>query len=104
MADETRQQRRAREREALKQRVHGGVKQATTVFDTWTIYRNEVLKNITNPVQIEETRRGFYAGVAAMLDLMMKVSPDDVSEDRGVEMLEALQQELLAFATDMRKV
>lgn len=104
MADETRQQRRARERAQVKARVEGKLQSAVTVFDIWRTYRGEVLAHVTNPIQIEETRRGFYAGAAAMLDLMMRVSPDDVSEDRGVEMLEALAQELRAFGTDMRQV
>ena len=103
MADESRQQRRARERAEVAARVHGKVKAAVTVFDMWTTFRSEVLREITNPIQIEETRRGFYAGAAAMLDLMVRVAPDDVSEDQGVEMLEALHQELRAFGTDMRQ-
>ncbi len=100
---ESRQQRRARERAAIKDRVARKVLKAATVFEMWTTFRNEALREIVNPIQIEETRRGFYAGAASMLELMMRVSPDDVSEDRGVEMLEALHQELRAFATDFRE-
>jgi hypothetical protein len=103
VADESRQRRRARERAAIQSRVHGKIAKAVTVFDMWTTFRGEVLQEITNPIQIEETRRGFYAGAAAMLDLIVRVTPDDVSEDQGVEMLEALHQELRAFGTDMRQ-
>jgi hypothetical protein len=89
--------------EAARQRVHDRVKKAVTVFEIWRTYKDEVLTKVTNPVQIEETRRGFYAGAAAMLDLMLHVSPDDVSEDRGVEILQALHEEIKAFATDLRQ-
>ena len=36
----------------------------------------------------------FYAGVAAMFELVYRVTPDDVSEDVGVEMLQRLYEEL----------
>jgi hypothetical protein len=39
----------------------------------------------------------FYAGCAAMLGLMDRVSPDDVSEDVGVEMLTRLHEELESY-------
>lgn len=91
-------------RSRLQQVVNAHVKQATTVFEIWQLWKVAVLRDVTNPVQIEETRRAFYGGAAAMLDLMQRVAPDDVSEDQGVVILQALQDELKAFATDMRKV
>jgi hypothetical protein len=99
---DSRQQRRARERAAIAARVGGKVAAAQTVFDLWRTFRQEVLREVTSPVQLEETRRGFYAGAAAILELVVRVSADDVTEDRGVEILQALHEELQAFATDLR--
>lgn len=89
-------------RAAQQAHIHDRVSKAVTVFEIWSLYRTEVLYAVTNPVQIEETRRGFYAGAAAILDLLLRVSPEEVSEDQGVEMLQALHDEIKAFATDIR--
>ena len=80
-----------------RERIHARVQRTVSVFDMWRTYRDEVVPPDASAVQVEETRRAFYAGVAGMLDLMMKVSGDDVSEDEGAEYLATLQRELKAF-------
>lgn len=110
---ESRQQRRARERRELKAsiaaRVQTRVEQARTVQAMWRAYYEETLKPrglVEGDPAIDDglvlMRKTFYAGVAAMLELMMRVSPDDVSEDQGVEMLQRLYDELQTYAQGLR--
>ena len=97
---ESRQQRRARER-AQFDRVHGQVLAAKTVRHMWLTYARTRLQSagvdINSPDVRETVEHAFYAGVAAMFELMQRVAPDDVSEDRGVEMLARLQEELETY-------
>jgi hypothetical protein len=104
----TRQQRRAEARAAakatLQARIHTRIESAISVHRMWRTFYDEVLvpRGITvedpdTAPGVEWFRRSFYAGAASMLDLMMRVAPDDVSEDQGVEMLERLREELQTF-------
>jgi hypothetical protein len=107
---ETRQQRRAKARQDTRRqqfdRIHGQVLAGRTVLDMWRVYGRERLTphgiDVTDP-NVEATMRpAFYAGAAAMLELMERVGPDDVSEDQGVEMLQRLHEELETFAFNRR--
>jgi hypothetical protein len=104
----SRQQRRAKERAAakatLQARIHTRIESAVSVHRMWRTFYDEVLvpRGITfddpdTAPGVDWFRRAFYAGAASMLDLMMRVGPDDVSEDQGVEMLERLREELETF-------
>lgn len=68
-----------------------------TVLTKWESFAAAVLPKDVHPVQVQEMRRSFYAGARAMLSLVQQVSPDEVSEDAGVVMLELLTMELDAF-------
>jgi hypothetical protein len=77
---------------------------AVSVHRMWRTYYDEVLvpRGVTvddpdTAAGVEWFRRSFYAGAASMLDLLMRVGPDDVTEDQGVEMLERLREELQTF-------
>lgn len=104
----SRQQRRAGERAAAKEsrraqfdRVHGQVLAGKTIRDMWLVYARERLTPHgidINDVAVRETlERAFYAGVASMIGLMDRVSPDDITEEHGVEMLSRLYEELEAY-------
>lgn len=99
---ESRQQRRARERREQFDRIHGKVLAGRTVLDLWRVYARERLTphgiDITDPAVDGTMRQAFYAGAASMLELMTRVSPEDVSEDQGVEMLQRLHEELATYA------
>jgi len=104
----SRQQRRAAERSAVKEsrraqfdRVHGQVLAGKSIRDMWLVYARERLTPHGIDINDEAVRmtleRSFYAGVAAMLELSMRVSADEISEDVGVEMLNRLHEELDAY-------
>jgi hypothetical protein len=67
----------------------------------WFSYAERVLPSDAPSVQKQETRRAFYAGAAHALDVMLRLGEDDVSEDAGVEVLEALRQECRRFVEDV---
>lgn len=102
----SRQQRRAEARAQAKQetrrqqfdRVHGQVLAGLTIRDMWLTYARERFEregiDLNDPAVRETVEHSFYAGVASMFELMNRVSPDDVTEDRGVEMLSRLHEEL----------
>jgi hypothetical protein len=104
----SRQQRRAGERAAVKEsrraqfdRIHGEVLKGRTVRDLWLTYARGRLTPHGIDIEDEAVKatleRSFYAGAAAMLELTMRVSGDEVSEDVGVEMLNRLHEELDAY-------
>lgn len=106
---ETRQQRRARERHATKQsaatfdRIHTRVVEADTIGHMWRVYSEERFKGHgLEPEHLALLREVFYSGVAAMLELMNRVSGEDVSEDRGVEMLARLHEELDVYTKGLQ--
>lgn len=73
-----------------------------TIKEQWESYLAILPKN-AHPIQVQETRRAFYGGCLAMQALYNLCSGDDVTEDAGVELLKAFQQELDAFAIDVKE-
>lgn len=105
----SRQQRRAAERVAARQaeraafdRIHGNVLAGRTVRDLWLVYARGRLTphgiDIDDEAVKATLERSFYAGAAAMLELTMRVAPDEISEEAGMEMLTRIHEELDAYA------
>jgi hypothetical protein len=89
------------QRRAEFDRIHGQVLAGRTVRDLWLAYgRNRFDSEDFDSDEVfgATVKHAFYSGAAAMLELMTRVAPDDVSEDQGVEMLTRLQEELHAYA------
>ena len=72
----------------------------------WRLYATERLTphgiDVGDPAVDGTLRPAFYAGAAAMFELLNRVSPDDVSEDVGVEMLNRLHEELDTYSRGLR--
>lgn len=68
-----------------------------SVRDGWNEYLRLVLPAGAPPVQVQECRRAFFAGAAQVVLIMERIGEDDVSENAGVEILEATRQELQRF-------
>ncbi len=106
----SRQQRRAGERARTKResrraefdRIHGNVLAGRTVRDLWLVYARGRLEphgiDITDDAVKATLERSFYAGAAAMLELTMRVSADEISEEQGIEMLNRIHEELDAYS------
>lgn len=66
----------------------------------WRSYRDQVVPNGAPPVQLQETRRAFFAGAKALLSVLTNdVTP--LSDDAGVQVLEAIDKEFNEFRDDV---
>lgn len=69
----------------------------------WRDYHAKVIPPTAGEVQIQETRRAFYAGATALLMLLMKqLEPGSEPTAKDLAMMDALEQELLTFALDLK--
>lgn len=65
------------------------------IADLWESYRKRVLPANAGAVQVEETRRGFYAGCAGLFGLITNhMSPGEEITEADVAVLDAIQREL----------
>lgn len=65
------------------------------IAKAWASYRQRVVPTNAGQVQVEETRRGFYAGAAAVFGSVIdQLSPGDEITDADVAVLETIQREL----------
>lgn len=73
-----------------------------TLASEWAEFRRTALRNITNPVQIEETRRGFYAGATTLYHMLLtQVSPGDEVTEADEDMLKSVAAELDEHVRDL---
>ncbi len=68
-----------------------------TIREGWTSYLAEVVPKGATPVQVEECRRAFYGGAAAMFRIVAIEIPSLPDED-GVRLLDGVFHELKAAA------
>lgn len=73
-----------------------------SVAESWETYRQAVLPKNASPVQVQETRRAFYAGSYFMLmNVAHNVGDEEASEEEGIENLERLKAECEVFAASV---
>lgn len=75
-----------------------------TIAGMWQIFRMRVVPIDASYVQVTETRKAFYAGCVALLDVMDYISEEEVSEEQGMEILEALHQEIDTFKKEIMRL
>jgi hypothetical protein len=70
--------------------------------EKWDAYAAQVIPQTASRVQVQETRRAFYAGAMAYLTLLLShLTPDAEPTQEDVSLLERLNAELDAFAADV---
>lgn len=73
----------------------------TTLGEQWADFHDKILVPAkAGPVQVEETKRAFYAGALCMFHLVSNASdvPDgDAGEEQGAKRLEAILREAEDF-------
>lgn len=70
----------------------------------WRSYRDHVLPKNAPPVQMQETRRAFYAGAGLLFEnLTNAVGADEVSEDAGVDIMAGVDDEIRQFFKDVER-
>lgn len=67
------------------------------IQQAWNDYLQAVVPAGAPAVQITESKRAFFAGALAAFTVYHEIGEPEVSEDEGVERLESLYQELIAF-------
>ena len=67
----------------------------------WVSYRDSVVPKDASAVQLEETRRAFYAGAAAIHSVIMRMlEPGAEATESDVANMQELYGELLRFRAD----
>jgi hypothetical protein len=67
----------------------------------WKSYESRVLPADADETQRLETRRAFYAGAWHLLQVMIRLGEDDVTEDAGTLAVSRLEGELEEFVRDV---
>lgn len=70
---------------------------SVSLADDWTDYDRNVLPRGAGAIQRIETRRAFYAGAFAAIEVMKRIGDDDVSEDQAIAMMQGLSDEIETF-------
>lgn len=68
---------------------------------SWKGFADVVLSARTPEAQRTDMRRAFFAGSQALLDVYKRIGEDDISEEDGVEILNGIHEELIAFAASI---
>lgn len=70
----------------------------------WRSYAEAVVPADAPPVQWQETRRAFYAGVKGLLtELMVGLDPDGEPTEGDLRKMSDIQDELHRFVLDVRR-
>lgn len=71
------------------------------IRDGWQAYAEKILPKNAPVVQRQETRRAFYAGAWELLSRYADLGEPEISEDEGVEVLDATTCEIEAFVRSL---
>jgi len=82
---------------AIEKLVDAGLANATTVADMWALFEAVTMPTAAGAVQRRECRRAFYAGAAALLQLVMQMAGTGIEEEASIRRLTALEVELREF-------
>ena len=78
------------------------MKNELTIENLWLSYQKNVLKEVTNPVQMLETKRGFFAGAKAYSKIVIAISSMDITEDQGAFFIGEIEMEIKKFSVDVK--
>lgn len=75
-----------------------------SIEEEWREFSAMIFNGVNpSPVQVEETRRAFYAGVWVMVCMARRIGAPDVSELEGVVHLTKIENEVEAFYKDLMR-
>jgi hypothetical protein len=63
----------------------------------WLSFEKNVIPVTASDIQRKEMRRAFYSGAWALLQEMKRLGEDDISEEVGADILEAVDAECCDF-------
>jgi len=72
------------------------------IGEQWETYRTKVIPKSAGAVQLQETRRAFYAGAEAMYRVVMEMlSPESEPTEADIQAMQEIMQEMASFAKDV---
>lgn len=74
-----------------------------SAMEIWDEFWRMIKPPNPSQVQLTETRRAFFAGMAAMVDVNYKIGHPSVPAEEALKYLERLQAELKDFARSIGK-
>ena len=80
------------------------MKDLDTVENQWKDFANKIgIRKETHRVQHEEMRKAFFAGSASLMFAMERIGEPDISEQQGMEYLDQIKDEHLAFVEEIKR-
>ncbi|MBN3875229.1 hypothetical protein [Nostoc sp. JL23] len=74
-----------------------------TLEQEWLEYASKVLPKGCSPIQRQETRRAYYAGIWTLLQMVKELGDEEVSEEQGAQELDKLENECASFISQVGK-
>ena len=72
-----------------------------TIQEQWLSFEKMVIPKNAPLIQHKEMRIAFYAGAQAMINALVVIGDDKVSEDAGVAMLDGYMTEMEMFCNQL---
>ena len=70
----------------------------------WANYLETVVPKDASMIQVQETKRAFYSGAAALMNTVMEIGDNDaIDEMAGADIMEDRLQELHEFHEDVQR-
>lgn len=75
-----------------------------TINGKWRMFIDAFFPGDTIPaIHHDEMQKAFFGGAAAVINIMIGMAEDDISEAAGAEMLESLRKECVDFRRSIKK-
>jgi hypothetical protein len=75
-----------------------------TIAAQWAEFSRKVFQDRKpGPIQYQEMRRAFYAGVAGMIEINLQIASVIDDDEEGVKALKAVTKEVEDFAMEIRR-
>jgi hypothetical protein len=72
------------------------------IGEGWDGYRTKIIPKNAGQVQVEETRRAFYAGAVVLFQsLMDALDPERETTSEDLMQMQAIQDEIVEFLADL---
>lgn len=73
-----------------------------TVSNHYQLLLKAAMPPGTSEIQLRESKRMFYAGAGAVLNIMLhSIAAPDVSDAAGIQMIDGLHKEVAAFMNEV---
>lgn len=74
-----------------------------TIQAAWDSYSTNVIPKDASSIQIRETKRSFYMGASALLEIQFNIGDETISEDAAQHILEGVCDEIETLLIDVQQ-